>query len=78
MFGNGASFDNVILGEAYKRCGLKVPWNFWNDRCLRTLMDIGGVKSYELPQDKKHNALYDCYRQIVGYNKAMKNLGKYD
>lgn len=36
IWGNGAAFDNVILASAYRRAGLPVPWEFWNDRCYRT------------------------------------------
>ena len=37
VWGNGATFDNVILLSAYQTCGLFVPWEFWGDRCYRTL-----------------------------------------
>ena len=37
VWGNGAAFDNVILASAYKAVGLETPWNFWNDRCFRTM-----------------------------------------
>ena len=37
MWGNGAAFDNVILGNAYKSYKVKQPWPFWGDRCFRTL-----------------------------------------
>ena len=37
VWGNGAAFDNVILSSAYKAVGLETPWNFWNDRCFRTM-----------------------------------------
>ena len=37
VWGNGAAFDNAILSNAYARCGLPLPWDFWNDRCYRTV-----------------------------------------
>lgn len=37
IWGNGAAFDNVILRSAYENSGLKTPWEFWNDRCYRTI-----------------------------------------
>jgi exodeoxyribonuclease VIII len=37
VWGNGASFDNVILACAYRRAGLALPWNNFNDRCYRTI-----------------------------------------
>ena len=75
IWGNGSSFDCSILGEAYKRCGMEVPWKFWLERDLRTIMDLGKVKACDLPQYQKHNALFDCYRQIIGFQRSEKNLG---
>lgn len=75
VWGNGSNFDCTILGEAYTRVGMEIPWKFWNVRDLRTIMDIGGVKMKDLPTYNKHNAIYDCYRQIIGYQRSIKNLG---
>ena len=77
IWGNGSSFDCGILGNAYKQCSLDIPWKFWLERDLRTIMDIGGIKAYDLPKDGLHNALYDCYRQIIGLQRAEKNLKLY-
>ena len=76
IWGNGSSFDCGILGEAYKRCGMAIPWKFWLERDLRTIMDIGGIRACDLPQYKKHHALFDCYRQIIGFQRSMKNIKK--
>ena len=76
IWGNGSSFDCTILGEAYKICEMKIPWNFWLERDLRTLMELGNVKMSDLPQYGKHHALYDCYRQIIGFQRSEKNLKK--
>ena len=73
IWGNGSSFDCTILGEAYKRCGMEIPWKFWLERDLRTIMDLGKVRSCDLPQYQKHNALWDakvikcCYEKLI-YN----------
>ena len=40
VWGNGASFDNVILSSAYKKAGLQQPWGFWEDRCYRTIKSL--------------------------------------
>lgn len=37
VWGNGASFDNVILASAYQMAKIEKPWRFWNDRCYRTI-----------------------------------------
>ena len=62
VWGNGASFDNVILRRAYQRLGLHEPWPYWDDRCYRTMkglhpkigMDREGVH---------HDALCDAVSQ---------------
>ena len=64
MWGNGASFDNVILSETYLRLDQPPPWPFWVDRCYRTMknmypqieMDRTGVH---------HNALDDAKSQAL-------------
>ena len=59
LWGNGKDFDNVLLSAAYKRLGLKQPWDFRNNRCYRDLASyypwIAKVKP-EIP----HHALYDA------------------
>lgn len=77
IWGNGSSFDCTILGEAYKICEMDIPWKFWLERDLRTLLDLGDIKMCDLPQYGKHNALYDCYRQIIGFQRAEEKLKSY-
>ena len=74
IWGNGSDFDISILGESYKRCNMEIPWKYWLVRDLRTILDIGKVKMCDLPQTNLHHALYDCYRQIIGFQRSMKNL----
>ena len=78
IWGNGSSFDCGILGEAYKIYGMEIPWKFWLERDLRTIMDIGCVRACDLPQYKKHHALFDCYRQIIGFQLAMRNIKNFN
>jgi hypothetical protein len=74
IWANSPSFDCVILKEAYKACKLPLPWKFWLERDIRTLFDITDIKSYDLPNSNKHNALYDCYRQISGVQQSYQKL----
>lgn len=37
VWGNGASFDNVLLGVAYDHAKIKCPWKYTNERCYRTI-----------------------------------------
>lgn len=77
IWGHGSSFDITILGEAYKRCRMEIPWKFWLVRDTRTLFDLGNVKMGDLPTYNKHHALYDCYRQILGVQKSFDRLEMY-
>jgi 3' exoribonuclease, RNase T-like len=63
IWGNGASFDNAILAELYRRAAIASPWEYWNDRCYRTLKNL--YKGIEAPERKgiHHNALDDAVFQ---------------
>lgn len=76
VWSHGATFDIVILNEAFRLCSLEAPWKFWNHRDTRTLYAVAGMYSRDLPQEDKHHALYDCHRQIWGVKEAMKRLGR--
>lgn len=62
VWGNGAAFDNVILAGAYKRFGRPVPWQFWNDRCYRTMKSLYPAVTLERT-GTHHNALDDAEHQ---------------
>lgn len=74
IWSHGDDFDCVILSDAYRRCGMKVPWKFWNTRDTRTLFDIAGVKNSDLPANSKHHPIHDCYRQVAGVLKSLRKL----
>lgn len=64
IWGNGAGFDNILLGDAYDRAQLQRPWKFWNDRCYRTLKNFRPDVVY--PRDgTHHNALDDAKYQAL-------------
>uniref|UniRef100_A0A6C0LY42 3'-5' exoribonuclease Rv2179c-like domain-containing protein n=1 Tax=viral metagenome TaxID=1070528 RepID=A0A6C0LY42_9ZZZZ len=72
MWANGSSFDCVILTEAYRMCGMKTPWEYWNIRDLRTVLDLAGMRSSDIPSyGSKHHALWDCYNQILVLRRAL-------
>jgi hypothetical protein len=65
VWGNGAGFDNVIMENAYFAIGEKRPWNWWDDRCYRTLAALFGFKKFDGEQGTKHNALHDAKHQCM-------------
>ena len=64
MWGNGASFDNVILSTAYEICALPKPWMFWNDRCYRTMKSLNRTVGITR-MGTYHNALDDAESQAI-------------
>ena len=70
VWGDGASFDNVILSATFQRLRLSEPWKYWNDRCYRTVKNMyPDIKSNN--EGTEHNALDDAKAQ------ANKLLGIY-
>ena len=67
VWGNSARFDLGILENAYSKIGSKIPWKFWNERDVRTLVSFApDVKSEFVFKGVAHNAIDDCKFQI-GY-----------
>lgn len=72
VWGNGSSFDNVILRAAYERKNLRAPWSWRHDMDVRTLKYLTTLKnpdldlssSYKTP-GTSHNALDDAIRQVL-------------
>ena len=63
VWGNGASFDNAILANAYGYCGETLPWKFYNDRCYRTLKNLYPAITADPFEGVQHNALDDAKHQ---------------
>lgn len=73
VWGNGATFDNVILTNAYGRCGMERPWSYRGDCCFRTLRAMApGVKTVEYGVG--HRALHDAISQALTMKKIVKKL----
>jgi len=75
MWGNGTTFDNVIIKNSFIKYGLCYPIGYRNDMDMRTIIalasDISGEESQDfvkrncLPEDQltNHNALSDAINQ---------------
>lgn len=61
LWGNGAAFDNAILANAYRAAHIRQPWDFWNDRCFRTVASFSPAK--KVNNGVAHNALDDARTQ---------------
>lgn len=69
VWGNGSSFDNVILRETYGRLGLETPWSWRLDRCYRTVKKTFEAKNSgwrpRALDGVVHNALDDARHQAL-------------
>ena len=73
VWGNGATFDNVILTSAYNACGIERPWMYWSDKCYRTVK--GMAPSVKLVREGTyHNALDDAISQAKHLQKLYFSL----
>lgn len=62
MWGNGSDFDNAFLACAYAAVGKEPVWNFWNNRCYRTLKSLFPHIKF-VRQGVYHNAADDAASQ---------------
>ena len=68
VWGNGANFDNTILRRSYERQGIPCPWRYYNDRDIRTIVELGKAIDFDartaIPfEGERHNALDDARYQ---------------
>ncbi|EER3259131.1 3'-5' exoribonuclease, partial [Escherichia coli] len=61
VWGNGANFDNTILRRSYERQGIPCPWRYYNDRDVRTIVELGKAIDFDartaIPfEGERHNA----------------------
>ncbi|WP_110875476.1 exonuclease [Enterobacter hormaechei] len=69
VWGNGATFDNVLLEDSYSRTGIPCPWKYWNNRDVRTIVELGKAVGYtpchEIPfEGEPHKAISDARHQV--------------
>ncbi|HBD0167794.1 TPA: 3'-5' exoribonuclease, partial [Escherichia coli] len=68
VWGNGANFDNTILRRSYERQGIPCLWRYYNDRDVRTIVELGKAIDFDartaIPfEGERHNALDDARYQ---------------
>lgn len=63
FWSHGSTFDFPILHEAYRVCGLQVPWLFKKIRDTRTIFDLFPVDFEKYKNDIPHSAGQDAEYQ---------------
>ena len=73
IWANAPSFDCEILEAAYEAANAPVPWEFYQERCYRTLKNLPGAVDVERNGDH-HDALDDAVHQA---ERASRTLAKW-
>lgn len=65
LWGNGSSFDNVILRNLYARHNIEFVLPYWCDADVRTLVELKQIDTRNFKfQGIKHRGIDDCKHQI--------------
>jgi hypothetical protein len=76
-WGNSASFDLGMVGNAFDANGLMRPWSFSNERCYRTIVGSFRDMVADIPKpENAHHPLEDCYYQIKKLCAILKVINK--
>ncbi|HGN2304846.1 3'-5' exonuclease [Proteus mirabilis] len=81
VWGNGASFDNAILAAVYRKHAQKIPWQFRNDRDVRTIVELAkclkgfdAKANFSIDAIEAHHALRDAKFQVAYVSAAFRAL----
>lgn len=73
VWGNGSSFDNVILRSTMSEMSRPLPWQFRFDRDLRTILDLyPEAKDVGPFEGTRHHALHDARHEAKQLCKALR------
>lgn len=65
VWGNGATFDISMLEFHFNKYSIRIPWNYWAVRDLRTLEHLVGkdLKRSISFEGIKHHSLHDAFHE---------------
>lgn len=65
LWGNGATFDNVIIRNLFERHNIEFAIPYYCDKDVRTLAYVTKINPYSYTfEGTKHNGIDDCLHQI--------------
>ena len=74
VWGNGATFDNVLIRAAMEKTGVTPPWKFWQDKCYRTVK--GAHPEIDIVKEgTAHKAIDDALSQAKHLMVINKSAG---
>jgi hypothetical protein len=77
VWGNAASFDLTILGNAYRGHEMPIPWEYYNEMCFRALKNLYPAELKPAFVGSPHNAFHDAQFQahwaenIIDYRNSL-------
>ena len=75
LWGNSARFDLGLIENAFDKCCMLIPWKYYNERDVRTLVSFAPHIKKETPFiGTKHNPVDDCLHQIKYCSKIWNML----
>lgn len=74
LWGNGATFDNVILRSAMEPVMVEPNWHYKQDMCYRTVKNLFGKDVSFQRIGTQHNALDDAITQGIHLQKIMEKI----
>lgn len=73
IWGNGVDFDNVVLGNAYKRAEMEMPFSYGKNRCFRTMKAM--LPSVNVNREGTHHHALDDAKHQARYLMAAMRAG---
>ena len=73
IFCYGATFDHVILKNAYRNAGVINPINYGDCLCMRTIARLSSIPCPKQATYVNHKADDDCKRQIMWLKEILSN-----
>lgn len=70
FWGNSASFDLGILGNAFDVVDIERPWKYSDERCYRTVTKLFPDVGKDIENKHNHVPLADCFYQIARLHKV--------
>lgn len=77
VWGNGATFDLVLMASLFEEHGIILPWTYKAERCYRTIYNVLD-RDDSVPyvfEGVKHSALDDARSQALHLIKLLKKRG---
>lgn len=69
VWGNAPTFDCEITRHAMKSFDLEVPWNYWEERCFRTVKklypDVNGPQFMGVPHHAQSDAIHQARHLLM-------------